>query len=195
MTAYCTRCGAAVDDATRFCPNCGNPLVPGADAPAMAAQVPPVSVVAPLAGPRYGGFWIRFVAVMIDGFIVSAVVYPVSFIIAIAIAGAGYAVRMPDVGIHLVAAISAFSLGVFGNWLYEALMLSSQRQATIGKMILHLRVTDLDGDRISFGRATARHFAKWVSGLILAVGYIMAAFTDRHQALHDMIAGTLVPQD
>lgn len=74
-------------------------------------------------------------------------------------------------------------------------MLSSARQATLGKMALRLRVTDLDGNRISFGRASARHFAKYLSGLILAIGYIMAAFTERHQALHDMVAGTLVRQD
>jgi uncharacterized RDD family membrane protein YckC len=71
-------------------------------------------------------------------------------------------------------------------------MWSSRRQATLGKMALGLRVTDLYGRRISFARASGRHFAKIISGMILLIGYIMAAFTHRHQALHDMIAGTLV---
>ncbi len=201
MSVFCTRCGAAMDDNARFCPACGNaaaasvstdPLATASPAVPVAA-VPPITPAAP--GIQYGGFWIRFLAVVIDSFLVSAVIYPVSFIIAIGIAGAGYAVRMPQMGVQLVTVISAFSLGVVGNWLYEALLLSSERQATVGKMILRLRVTDLDGQRIAFGRATARHFAKYFSGLILCIGYIMAAFTERHQALHDMIAGTLVRRD
>ena len=53
-------------------------------------------------------------------------------------------------------------------------------------------MTDLDGDRISFGRASGRHFAKILSGCLLAIGYMMAGFTEKKQALHDMMAGTLV---
>ena len=198
MTVYCTRCGAAVEEAARFCPACGNPMLPGAGDAAVASlspapvTAPPIAVVA---GPTYGGFWIRFLAVLIDGLLVSAVTTPISMIIGIAIAGAGYAVRMPDTGVQLVSFISGFSLGVLGSWLYEALMVSSARQATLGKMLFRLRVTDLAGNRLTFARASGRHFAKYVSGLTLCIGYIMAAFTDRHQALHDMIAGTLVRQD
>ncbi len=144
---------------------------------------------------RYGGFWIRFFAVVIDALILGAVIYPVTFIIALAIAGAGYVVSMPTMGIHLVGSISAFSFMFLGNWLYEALMMSSPREATLGKMLLHLRVTDLHGNRITFGRASGRHFAKYVSSFIFFIGYIMAAFTERHQALHDMIAGTVVHRD
>ena len=71
-------------------------------------------------------------------------------------------------------------------------MLSSEKQATVGKMVLGMVVTDVNGGRISFGRATGRHFAKWLSALILGIGFLMAAFTERKQALHDMIADTLV---
>ena len=77
-------------------------------------------------------------------------------------------------------------------WLYYALMESSKNQGTLGKMALGLRVTDLDGKRISFGRATARYFSKYLSGFTLMIGYIMAAFTPKKQAMHDMIASTLV---
>ena len=83
-------------------------------------------------------------------------------------------------------------LVIFGSWLYEAFMLSSQYQATLGKMIFGMKVTDLYGNRISFARATGRHFAKWLSGMILGIGYIMVGFTERKQGLHDMLAGTLV---
>jgi Tfp pilus assembly major pilin PilA len=71
-------------------------------------------------------------------------------------------------------------------------MESSVQQATLGKMALGIRVTDGQGRRVSFGRATGRHFAKLLSGLILLIGYLMAGFTVRKQALHDMIAGCLV---
>jgi len=65
-------------------------------------------------------------------------------------------------------------------------------QATLGKRIVGLKVTDLAGNRIGFGRATGRHFAKMLSSMIMNIGYIMVAFTDRKQGLHDMLAGTLV---
>jgi uncharacterized RDD family membrane protein YckC len=84
------------------------------------------------------------------------------------------------------------ALGLIGGWLYEALMESSAKQATLGKMLLGLMVTDEAGNRISFARASGRHFAKYISSFTLFIGYIMAGFTAKKQALHDMIAGTLV---
>jgi len=77
-------------------------------------------------------------------------------------------------------------------WLYDALMTSSSKQGTLGKIVFRLKVVDLNGARISFARATGRFFAKILSGMILNIGYIMAGFTERKQALHDMIAGTFV---
>jgi uncharacterized RDD family membrane protein YckC len=71
-------------------------------------------------------------------------------------------------------------------------MESSSLQATLGKMTIGIFVTDLNGSRISFGRATGRHFAKIVSTLVFFLGYLMAGFTQRKQALHDVIAGCLV---
>ena len=84
------------------------------------------------------------------------------------------------------------ALGYLISWMYFALMESSAKQATIGKSLLGLVVTDLNGDRISFWRATGRHFGKWISALILLIGYFMAFFTEKRQALHDMMAGCLV---
>ena len=86
-------------------------------------------------------------------------------------------------------------LFIVGSWIYEAAMHSSVWQATLGKMAFGVRVTDLDGKRITFGRATGRHFGKYLSGFIMNVGYFMAAFTQKKQALHDMLAGTLVLGD
>jgi uncharacterized RDD family membrane protein YckC len=81
------------------------------------------------------------------------------------------------------------------QWLYYSLMESSSKQGTVGKMVLNLKVVDLVGNKISFGRATGRFFGKFLSGLLLNIGYIMAAFTERKQALHDMLAGCLVIYD
>jgi uncharacterized RDD family membrane protein YckC len=78
------------------------------------------------------------------------------------------------------------------DWLYFAYQESSPAQATIGKRALGIKVTDLEGNRISFGRATGRYFAKYLSAITLFIGFLLAAFTARKQALHDMIAGTLV---
>src|SRR5262249_53405031 len=80
----------------------------------------------------------------------------------------------------------------FGPWLYEAFMLSSDWQATIGKRAMSIAVTGTDGGRISFARAPGRHFAKYISACALGIGFIMVAFTARKQALHDLIAETLV---
>ena len=71
-------------------------------------------------------------------------------------------------------------------------MESSRRQATLGKMALGIRVTDLDGRRVSFARASGRWFGKILSSLIFGIGYLMVAFTEKKQGLHDMIAGTRV---
>jgi uncharacterized RDD family membrane protein YckC len=95
-------------------------------------------------------------------------------------------------GLHLLGGGVVAVVIVFGSWLYEAFMLSSPYQATLGKMIFGMKVTDLSGNRISFARATGRHFAKWLSGIILCIGYIMVALTERKQGLHDILAETLV---
>jgi uncharacterized RDD family membrane protein YckC len=119
----------------------------------------------------YAGFWKRFVAYLIDGIILGVVIGILTSQMDEAVAG---------------------TIGAIIGWLYFAGMESSSRQATLGKSVLGIYVTDIDGNRISFLRATGRYFAKILSGLILGIGYIMAAFTARKQALHDMIASTLV---
>jgi len=78
------------------------------------------------------------------------------------------------------------------GWLYLALSESSTKQATLGKMAMGIKVTDLHGDRISLGRASGRCLAKIVSTVIVLIGYLMIAFTRRKQGLHDIMAGCLV---
>ncbi len=83
--------------------------------------------------------------------------------------------------------------GILAGWIYYAALESSVKQATLGKTALSIKVTDMEGNRIGFGRATGRHFAKIISGIILLIGYLMIAFTEKKQGLHDMMAGCLVP--
>lgn len=119
---------------------------------------------------RYAGFWIRFVAVLVDAIIIAIIEAP----------------------LVLMSGPFVFFMSIGVAWLYEAAFTSGGWQGTPGKRLLGLRVTDLEGRRISFLRATGRHFAKIISALLLMIGYIMAGITERKQALHDMIAGTLV---
>jgi uncharacterized RDD family membrane protein YckC len=140
----------------------------------------------------YAGFWLRVIAAIIDAIIVQSVVWPVTLVIGFIIGLAGTSVQMPHAGIRLVGVIVGATLGMAAHWIYEATMESSSRQATLGKMVLGLKVTDVYGKRISFARATGRNFAKYLSSMILCIGYVMAGLTERKQALHDIIAGTLV---
>ncbi|HLW53506.1 MAG TPA: RDD family protein [Candidatus Angelobacter sp.] len=146
----------------------------------------------------YGGFWIRLVAFIVDGIIVRVITFPFAAILTAAgllHRGARFGrIEGPEDVIPIVTAVLR-SLTVFWvvNWLYEALLTSSEWQATLGKKMLNLRVTDEAGNRISFARASGRHFAKYLSYFLL-IGFIMAAFTDRKRALHDIIAGTVVRQ-
>jgi uncharacterized RDD family membrane protein YckC len=119
----------------------------------------------------YAGFWKRAIALLIDG-------------IMLAIIGAIVNLILAD---WLASTIS-----VFLGWAYFAGMESSARQATIGKGAMGIYVADINGQRISFMRATGRYFAKILSSFILLIGYFMAAFTARKQALHDILANTLV---
>ena len=138
----------------------------------------------------YAGFWLRLVAYIIDyivTYIIGSIVGFFLGLIAASVMAPTPRGQMP-VGLLVFFGLSGLLIG----WLYYALMECSSTQATLGKMALGLRVTDMEGRRITFGRATGRFFAKILSALILLVGFIMAAFTERKQGLHDMIAGTLV---
>ena len=129
----------------------------------------------------YAGFWRRVAAVILDGLIVGVVTVPLTLAFG---DGDGYA--------DAARSSAASSISAVVTWLYSALMESSAKQATVGKMALGIIVTDLEGRRIGFGKATGRHFAKILSALILGIGFIMVAFTQRKQGLHDILAGTLV---
>jgi len=165
-------------------------------------QQPPVPLpygAPPPAAWQPGGFWIRFVAALIDGIVLSVPMMIVAGVFAGGIFTGIDKVDSPEGETAAVLAGVMFFLIIWPvfiiiSWLYEALMTSSERCATLGKRAVGLRVLKADGTRLGFGRATGRHFAKaLVTPLIpFAIGYIMAGFTDRKRALHDMIADTVV---
>jgi uncharacterized RDD family membrane protein YckC len=205
---YCSKCGSEISSTTAFCPTCGQPTTSLASAlPSLSPVVPgPVAPIVPAGassgGVAYAGFWLRLVAYIIDGFI-CGVAFVILLIPLFVLTGAGTALGKIISGQDISDDVGAFLgigfiFGFFGiilvvSWLYYALSESSSWQATLGKKVLNLKVTDMSGQPISFGRASGRYFAKIITGMIpLMIGYIMAGFTEKKQAIHDMIASCLV---
>jgi uncharacterized RDD family membrane protein YckC len=212
---YCSKCGGVMADGAVFCSNCGQAFALAtavARAPMMSS-----SIAAPIGGgvaalpayagyaavPRveYAGFWLRFLALLIDS-AVMGIGFVLILIPLIFLTGLGGFIGeihpdedMKDVGIFMLIGLLflAATVSLLWTWLYHALLESSEWQATLGKKVLGLVVTDMAGRRVSFGRATGRHFAKIITNMVPAfIGYIMTGFTEKKQALHDMIAGCLV---
>jgi uncharacterized RDD family membrane protein YckC len=185
---------------------------PAFAAPGMPASAPPMTggigavavpygAVAFPPGDFYAGFWLRLVAYIIDSVVVTFGI-GVLFFAGVAIVGAGFFHNVDAdlngadnvvAGLGVLAILTLLFLGLVGGWIYYAWFESSEHQGTLGKMALGLIVTDMQGRRITFARASGRYFSKIVTGLIpLFIGYIMAGFTARKQALHDMMASCLV---
>lgn len=151
----------------------------------------------------YAGFWLRFVAYIIDSIIIGAVYWVMSIPI-FAIFGISQANEMQNID----NMSEAEAMGMFGTImalsgattflitviaiLYWSLMESSKYQATVGKIALGLKVTDMDGKNLDFVKALVRNVCKIISSMIMGIGYIMAGFTEKKQGLHDIIANTLV---
>ena len=132
----------------------------------------------------YAGFWKRLAAFLID--IIITTIGLIAVIICFGIMFGG-----GTLDTNAWERMGSF-FGLIGCWLYYALMESSSKQATLGKMALEIKVTDLNGSKIDFGKATGRYFGKIISAFILCIGFIMVAFTQKKQGLHDIMAGCLV---
>jgi uncharacterized RDD family membrane protein YckC len=132
---------------------------------------PPSSDLFPQQIIVYGSFLERFAAALLDGFILIIPSYVLQYMMG----------EMPG-----------FLVSTLVNWLYSAYLESSENQATLGKRALGLKVTNMNGQRISFANASGRFFGKYVSAFILGIGYFMMLWDDKKQTLHDKMAGTLV---
>ena len=142
---------------------------------------------------KYAGFWLRVCASIIDGVILMVGGFVgggvIGFVLGFALAAAG---SFQQQEIQTICGIMGGAFGMVLNWLYYTLLEASGWQATLGKKALGLKVETEGGKRISWGVANARYWSKIISALILFIGFLMAAFTEKKQALHDKIAGTLV---
>jgi uncharacterized RDD family membrane protein YckC len=124
---------------------------------------------------KYAGFWVRFVAALIDGAILFVAMW--------------FMARWLKTG--LVGDVTDLVAG----WLYYSLQESGYQMATIGKKVLDLKVTNLDGGRISFVQASVRTFMKYLSAFILFIGFLMMLWDEKNRTLQDLIAGTLVVEE
>ena len=139
---------------------------------------------------EYAGFWIRFVALIIDSIVLGVI----NMVLSFALIGSSFGMGIGmDSGEGVGAMLGVYYLVTFLIYVsYFSLMESSAKQATLGKMAVGIKVGDENGQRISGINALGRYLSKLISGIILCIGYIMAAFDVRKQALHDKIAGTVV---
>lgn len=209
MTLFCQACGDEVASSYRFCPSCGSQnftsnraLVGAAAAPAPAAPVSKPSPAAPAVAPPtanpgsrvsaappqfaltgpYAGFWRRFAAYLVDTMVLIVLYVVAAFIIEVIAPNAEDTSQF--------AGLSVFTLLI--TWLYFAQGESSRHMGTLGKRALSLSVVDESGQRLGFGQATGRFFAKFLSSILFCIGYLMIAFTEKKQGLHDKLAGTYV---
>lgn len=187
MTVTCGRCGWQGDEA-RYCARCGAEL--GASPAAAPASFPPPQRRPPAPGPtpvsaatRPAGFWIRFVAVLIDG-VVLILAQGILFGAGWILWGGGMDAGMAVKGVtRLFSSIIGAGYSIVFHW---------QWGQTLGKMALQIRVVSMHGGPLSFGQSVGRYFATFLSALILGIGFIMAGARSDKRALHDLLAGTRV---
>ncbi|MGA3016202.1 MAG: RDD family protein [Bryobacteraceae bacterium] len=194
----------------KFCAECGRPTLPDELASFGGHMVCPECKntyvqklregVAPGARAfRFGGFWIRFVASMLDGIILAVVAGIFSALLFPAFISRGFTRSpnpTPDEALAMILPMmgmmgAIFLLNMIVGCSYETFFIA-RLGATPGKMALGLKVVRPDGGPITVGRAAGRYFAKMISGMILMIGYIIAGFDSQKRALHDMICDTRV---
>ena len=183
---FCPRCGTWAPDDPATCALCGLALQVGnyphsPKPPAPAHERPHAGVVALV---TYGGFWRRFVAVLLDSLILFFPAATVRVLLGLT------ATNMfdRDAPASWVAGLFEYAF----NGIYATLLLSSSARGTLGMQLMDLQVTDLEGGRISVARSAGRYFAQLLSILTLGIGYLIQLFTPRRQALHDLVSGTVV---
>lgn len=200
---FCSNCGTANVDGATFCTQCGKPLIVAVPPASTPYSGTPTSSTGTAYAPQlfYAGFWLRFVAYLIDS-VILGIVCMILIVVVVFASGIAAMIRnmpenpTPDMflrGAFVLAILSLIAITTVITWLYYAWMESSPSQGTLGKMAMGLIVTDMQYRPVSFARASGRFFARFITRLIpLWIGYIMAGFTAKKQALHDMIASCLV---
>jgi len=204
---FCPMCGFQNIDTDNFCGNCGHDLrsegIHSLDPPPPDKKLRAHAEVAFSASSNlnleYAGFWRRFIAFWFDSIILIIPILITSAFLNILFMGGTNVGNMPDslsINPFEHPVVSAQVVVVLADiiliWLYFAFFESSKMQGTPGKRIIGIRVTDFEGNRIAFGKATLRHFSKILSTIVFLVGFLMIGFSRKKQGLHDKIAGCLV---
>ena len=178
---FCPTCGKSVGSQHRFCSHCGAEIdagAVGAFRTAAAQPAPPVTEMNGVPLDVYAGFWRRTIAILVD-------------IVCIILAIVALALGVASVG--KISSEDARALGQLLGWFGGLLYFeSSALQATPGKLLLGIKVTDLEGNRIGFWHSIGRNVSRVFSALPIYIGYLAVVFSKRKQAFHDMIARTLV---
>jgi uncharacterized RDD family membrane protein YckC len=184
---------------TGFCSECGRPFTPDLlvkiGQTSVCAECKPVylqklreGVSSTTVSRHYAGFWIRFVARLIDNALLTIVAWMILFAVApLQLRERSVSNFSMLAGVGGLISLLNFAL----NIAYEVYFVST-RGGTIGKLILGLKIIRADGSRVSAGLAAGRYFAQIISAVILMIGYIMAGFDDEKRALHDRICETRV---
>ncbi len=181
---FCPQCGANNSQEAKFCTSCAAQLALAAEPAIKQPATVPTT-------PKFAGFWFRTLALVIDIVLCQVA----TFILVLPI---GFALGASMAGTSSLSIIAAggeglgFVLGTLIQWLWFTIAESSKWQATVGKKMVGLKVTDESGERVGFGKANGRYWSKILSCLILWIGFVMVAFTEKKQGLHDKMAGTLV---
>ncbi len=197
---YCPMCGSRNNETDKFCGRCGHSLhveaVPVFEPLPLEAPPPPLEAFT-FSTPEsmnfeYAGFWRRFMAFLFDCLVLLGFTTALSLFFR----EIRPFVFIPDTFVFFssqnAGSPTGFMMSLIPAWLYYAIQESTKMQATLGKMIAGIQIADLKGTRISFSRATLRHFGKILSALIFFIGFLMIGFTRKKQGLHDKIAGCLV---
>ncbi len=184
---YCRKCGKEIPNDSIYCPHCGEK----SGSTERPSFMGPGNIEDERRPVQYAGFWLRFWAHLIDNILLSLVITPTQFFLLGFPLFTFDAPETFDFG-YLKMLWGSSLLAWVATLLYYALMESSSKQATVGKIICGIYVTNESGQQIGFAKAILRNISKIVSGAILMIGYLMAAFTKKKQALHDMLAECVV---
>jgi uncharacterized RDD family membrane protein YckC len=188
---HCASCGSPALPDGDFCLFCGDVLTESGRHIALRLQGS--TIIVPITESRvFAGFWRRVWAGMIDVSLEIVVALLIALFIDAIFKLMGRAFGIQQDSAAYVTGFTFIVLLTVGGWLYAALSESSRYRATIGKRIMHLQVVSVGGEKLNFGQASVRHVMKFLSLFTLGIGFLMAGWTKRRQALHDIPTDCLV---